>query len=182
MHYCVYVFIPDEGDIEEEVAKALRLYGDEIEVPPYKEYLDAGEITAMAKCYGVRCGDRKALAAHMDDWKGVPGGIDTKGLYAIKTFNPNAKWDWYEIGGRWEHFLSDVIGTTSLLEKKNLKNILPAAMVTPDGWWSERETFIVEGWMKWRTEQKKDGEWLQEVKTALKTYPAFRVVCVDVHR
>ncbi len=182
MHFCVYIFIPKEGDIEEAVAKALRLYSDEHEVPPYKEYLDAGEIAAMAKHYGVKRGNRKELTSCMEDLKGSLGGIDKKGLFSIKTFNPKAKWDWYEIGGRWGHFPNDVIAAATLLEKKNLKEILPAAMMTPDGWWHEWETFIVEGWMKWRTERKKDGQWLREVKAALKIHPETRVVCVDIHR
>lgn len=182
MHYSVYVFIPPEGDVEEHVAEALRLYSDEHEVAPYKEYLDAGEIAAMAKHYRVRRNDRKALASHMKDWKGSLGGIDRQGLFSIKTFNPKAKWDWYEIGGRWRHFPNNVIAASALLERKNLKEILPAAMVTPDGWWHEWEAFIVEGWMKWRTERKKDGEWLKELQNALRAYPEHRVICVDIHR
>jgi hypothetical protein len=55
-------------------------------------------------------------------------------------------------------------------------------MVTPDGWWHEWETFIVEGWMKWRTERKKDGTWLRELKSALLAHSDLRVVCVDIHR
>ncbi len=183
MHYSVYVFIPSDGDIEEHVARALRLYSDEHEVPPYKEYLDVGEIAAMAKHYGVRRTDRKVLVSHMENWKGNPGGVDQKGIFSIKTFNPKAKWDWYEIGGRWcQRFPGHVIATAALLEKKNLKEILPAAMVTPNGWWHEWETFIVEGWMKWRTERKKANSWLREVKAALKAHPDMRVVCVDIHR
>lgn len=183
MHFSVYVFIPQEGDIEECVAKALRLYSDEHEVPPYKDYLDAAEISAMAKHYNVRRSDKKALAAHMKEWRGDLGGVDAKGLFTIKTMNPKVKWDWYEIGGRWSRtFPGNVMSAAVLLEKENLKEILPAAMITPDGWWHEWETFIVEGWMKWRAERKKEGVWLREVKKALHSYPTMRVVCVDIHR
>jgi hypothetical protein len=183
MHYSVYVFIPPEGDIEEQVAEALRLYSDEHEVPPYKEYLDSGEIAAMARHYCLKQGDRKALAMRMDDWRGCPGGVDAEGLFSVKTWNPKAKWDWYEIGGRWSRQLpGNVISAKALLEKPNLKELLPAAMVTPDGWWHEWETFIVEGWMKWRTERKKDGTWLRELKSALLAHSDLRVVCVDIHR
>lgn len=183
MHYSVYVFIPKEGDIEEDVTKRLRLYGDEHDVPPYKEYVDRDEIAAMALHYGLKKTDRKALVLHMESWRGCPGGIDAKGLFAVKTMNPQAKWDWYEIGGRWcRRFPSDVIEATALLEKTNLTELLPFAMITPDGLWHERETFIVEGWMKWRTERKKNGVWLREVKAALKAHPDARIVSVDCHR
>lgn len=183
MHYSVYIFIPKEGDIEEGVAEKLQLYSDEHEVPPYKDYLDAGEIAAMAKHYRVRRCDRKALAMHMEDWRGCLGGIDATGLFSVKTLNPQAKWDWYEVGGRWcERFPGSVIETRALLEKKNLKDLLPFAMITPDGLWHEWETFIVEGWMQWRTERKTDKNWLAEVRAALTAYPDHRVVCVDLHR
>ncbi|MFA6038700.1 MAG: hypothetical protein WCV62_01600 [Candidatus Peribacteraceae bacterium] len=182
MHFCVYIFIPKEGDIKEHVSDALRLYGIEHEVPPYKEYLDADEISVMAKHYRVRRSDRKALVSFMKDWNGNPGGIDRKGLFSVKTANPQAKWDFYEIGGRWNCFPDDVIAALALLEKKNLKEILPAAMVTPDGLWHERDAFIVDGWMKWRMDRKNDGIWLKEVKEALRMHPDTRIVCVDIHR
>ena len=35
----------------------------------------------------------------------LPGGIDDHGLYALTTYNRDAKWDWYEVGGRWSGFL-----------------------------------------------------------------------------
>ena len=28
-------------------------------------------------------------------------GLDEEGVYRLTTYNPNSKWDWYEVGGRW---------------------------------------------------------------------------------
>lgn len=183
MHYSVYVFIPPDGDLEEEVAKRLRLYDEDHEVPPYKEYLDTGEIAAMALHYGCRRSERQALAKHMESWRGCPGGTDAEGLFAVKTVNPHGKWDWYEVGGRWGHrFPGHVIGAKALLQKAHLTELLPYAFVTPNGLWYERETFIVEGWMRWKTVRKRDGAWLREMTSALKAHPESRIVCVDCHR
>ena len=182
MHFCVYVFVPKEGDIKEEVATSLRLYSMEHEVPPYKEYLKAEETLMMGRHYGIRRGDRKELSSHMEDWNGNPGGCDARGLFCVKTRNPQAKWDYYQIGGRWNRFPGDIIGAEALLRKKNLRDILPAAMVTPDRLWHERETIIMEEWMQWSTKRKPLGRWVREVTKALRMHPHSRIVCVDIHR
>src|SRR5437870_980458 len=110
MHYLTYVFIPKNTDITDAVTDALRPFGDEFEVKPWKRHLSQGEIVAMAKCYGLPGTALKELAAHMENWNGGRGGVDAKGLFAVLTHNPNAKWDWYEIGGRWRGRLrGDVI-------------------------------------------------------------------------
>jgi hypothetical protein len=182
MHSCVYVFIPKEGDEGTLVAKALRPFNEELEVPPYKVYLNDGEIAAMAKHYDIRADDVTTLATNMEDWSGGPGGIDSEGLFVIKTWNPNGKWDWYEIGGRWDGRISGNVTTAkALLKKRNLADVLPHCMVTPDRKWHEEETFISECWTKWRVERKPDNVWLDEVKQALHTHSDYRVVCVDIH-
>ena len=115
MHYCVFVLIPKDADIDIEVAKALAPFDDDLKVDPYKVYLDPQEITRMARHYGTKRTRLKVLAAHMEDWRSGPGGIDDRGLFAISTFNPNAKWDWYEIGGRWDgHLPGNVLSAAAL--------------------------------------------------------------------
>jgi hypothetical protein len=182
MHYSVYVFIPRAGDIDALVALALEPYCEDVVVPPYKAHLDAGEIQAMATYYGVKQADLNALALRMEKWKGIAGGVDDKGLFVMKTWNPEGKWDWYEVGGRWNGRLrGNVLSARTLLKKPNLRRLLPACMVTPDGSWHESETFIAEGWTKWRVERKGGAAWLAEVRAALRHYPDHRVVCVDIH-
>jgi len=182
MHYCVYVFIPQEGDVECLLAQALDPYSDSLEVAPYKVHLDEGELAAMATHFGIRRDDMKALAGKIEDWSGVPGGIDSDGLFKIVTWNPNGKFDGYEMGGRWDGFIpGNMEISRALLTKPNLKEILPDRMVTPDGYWHERETFISEGWSKWRVEKNQDNEWLGQVKKALVSHSHHRIVCVDMH-
>lgn len=182
MHYCVYVFIPKEGDIEELVAQTLAPFDEDRQVPPYKSYLSGGEIKAMAKHYRVKPSDLGALARHMEDWKGCIGGVEGKRLFAVTTWNPDGRFDWYEVGGRWNgRIRGNVTRARNLLARPNLRELLPFAIVTPDGLWQERETLIVEDWMKFRVERKTDAVWLKQVRAALRRFPDHRVVCVDMH-
>lgn len=32
--------------------------------------------------------------------------VDEKGVYSISTYNPNSRWDWWQIGGRWRGFFT----------------------------------------------------------------------------
>jgi hypothetical protein len=183
MHFCVYVFVPSDGDIEDLVDRALAPYSEDLEVPPYKVHLDAGEIEAMAKHYGVKPGETSTLVKHMNEWRGCHGGIDGLGLFALARWNPDGKWDWYEIGGRWRGRLrGNVVRAATLLANPKLKELLPFGMLTPDGLWHERETLVGQGWMKWQLQRTSPSRWLQFVCKALKSNPDCRVVCVDIHR
>jgi hypothetical protein len=183
MHYCVYVFVPNDGDIEQLVDRALAPYSEDLQVPVYKIRLDPGEIKAMATHYGLKPNQLNALAEHMKAWRSCDGGVDEKGLFALARWNPEGKWDWYKIGGRWRGRLrGNAVLASTLLASTKLKVLLPFAMLTPDGCWHDRETVITEGWMKWHVRSIKPSQWLRIVRIALQMNPDCRVVCVDIHR
>lgn len=182
MHYLTYVFVPKHTDIEVAVTEALRPYGDGYEVQPWKRYLDAGEIGAMARCYKLPKRAIRKLAAQMEDWNGGTGGVDAKGLYAVLTYNPETKWDWYEVGGRWNRFLPDNKKTAQSLGKSaKLKNLLPHDFLTPDGVWHAKSRYVSTGWLSGHIVHKSERRWLEEFQHALTRYPRHRVVCVDRH-
>lgn len=182
MHYLTYVFIPNDADADEAVATALQPFSEEIEVKPWKRYLDSEEIARMAKCYGVPKTSSRKLAGYMEAWNGGLGGVDERGLFAIHSYNPQAKWDWYEIGGRWQGTLpNNEASATSLLESPKLKEILPHDFLTPDGKWHQKATFIPQGFFGGRFRKKSDAKWLEELTSALTTYVDYRIVCVDIH-
>ena len=101
MHFSTFVIIGKHDDPENAVARSLEPFDDAFETEPYRDYLDSSDISYMAEHYGIPATDLHALAAKMEDWRGSTGGVDPRGLYAITTYNPDGKWDWYEIGGRW---------------------------------------------------------------------------------
>ena len=136
----------------------------------------------MAKHNGIRKTSLQKLAGCVRDWSGGTGGVDRLGLFAIHAFNPEGKWDWYEIGGRWDGFLpGNAMGAQTLLKSKNLAKLLPHDFLTPDGEWHEVETFVRAGWLGGHFERTNEKKWLSEFQEALRTYAKYSVVCVDRH-
>lgn len=63
----------------------------------------------------------------------------------LSTYNPNSKWDWYTIGGRWNNYLKTLSGETTnedYASKIDWKDIIPFAFVTPIGEWHERGEMV----------------------------------------
>ena len=183
MHYCTFVIIGPVGNIETQVAETLAPFDESLEVGPYEVYLEEAEIKRMAGHYGLDVNNFPALVEKMPDWRGTEGGVDEIGLFSEATANPDGKWDWYEIGGRWNRFFHgrNVIKTRTLLKALNMKEPLPHNVVTPNGWWHEVETLKEMHSLEFKMVRKSKWLWLREVNEVLKEYPTHRVVCVDIH-
>lgn len=184
MHFCTYVIIGPAGDTETQVAQALAPFDEALEVEPYKVYLEQAEVDRMAGNYGLKSNDIPALIGKMPDWRGTEGGLDEVGLFSWSTANPHGRWDWYEIGGRWDGPFHgrNVLKVRTLLKSPALKDHLPFGIIAPDGEWHEIEAFLHGGFCTFGSVRKSDGQWLIELKQVLTRYPDHRVVCVDIHR
>ncbi len=111
----------------------------------------------------------------------------------LSTYNPDSKWDWYRIGGRWDgcitgneqssdqgfnfgpghETLANNIATT---EQAIERDIVLHAIVTPDGQWHER------GQMGWWAIMITDNEdWDAQARELLSSYPGHHVVLLDAH-
>lgn len=86
--------------IGENIAEQLAHYDENLEVAPYKKYFSNEDIEIMQKHY--KTVSLHNLVPHIKDWSGCDGGIDEQGLFTWSQYNPLSKWDWYEIGGRWD--------------------------------------------------------------------------------
>ena len=53
----------------------------------------------------------------------------------ISTYNPNSKWDWYVIGGRWNNSLPN---KRNIIPMEKLGNYEAFSYLTPDGKWIEQ--------------------------------------------
>jgi hypothetical protein len=102
-HFLVLCF----GD---DVDGLLAPYNEELRVAPRREHLDEDDLARMQKHYETD--DPRTLIEKMEDWNGGKGGIDAEGLYYLSNTNPNGKWDWYTVGGRWRGYLKAKPGQT----------------------------------------------------------------------
>ena len=107
----------------------------------------------------------------------------------LSTYNPNSKWDWYTIGGRWSGYLpagdtgeyttdqckvSDVNWDKYFEEKKS-----PYCFVTEDGEWKEQGRM---GWWGISTGDLDEEVWHKEFADYLSSVPEDTLVtAVDFH-
>lgn len=185
MHYCTFVIIGLDEDPATAVAYALAPFDQNREVAPYRDYLSDSDIQDIAEHYGVPATDLPALAAKMKDWRSGEGGVDARGLYALTTANPEARFDWYEIGGRWNGYIKgsrgNVISARALSRSRHLPKHLPYYLVMPDGRWLESETGWRFGPPETAADRRADRRWLAQLRRVLKQYIDHKVVCVDIH-
>lgn len=105
-HYTVGVVVPkfiDEDFIETYVDKVLAPFDENLEVEPYIAYT-RDELMQRYEQYTERMNKEGkdnivTYEEFSDNYAGF--GNDDEGN-AISCYNPNSKWDWYVIGGRWD--------------------------------------------------------------------------------
>lgn len=194
-HFFTIVIVPADTkseEIEAKVQDLLAPYDENLDVTPYKKYLDNEDISRMASFY--ESDDLSVLAARMEDWSGGEGGIDEQGLYELSTRNTQSKWDWWTIGGRWNGVIrdtprSDEKGFNFAEEYRQLdENILPVwrvdhkihahAVITPDGKWHEQGRM---GWFAVVHDEKAEEVWDAEVVKIIQDHRDCLLVGVDCH-
>ena len=103
MHFSVSILTTDESP---SVNELLEPYSAELTVAPYLVFTKQEAIEEGRKLYPQK--------SDKERWEFISEGyiIDKKGnLYS--SDNPNARWDWWIKGGRWENFLKLKDGTRS---------------------------------------------------------------------
>lgn len=101
----------------------------------------------------------------------------------ISTYNPDSKWDWYVIGGRWDGWINgkDTSGervddNTATTEQAIERNAIPHAIVTPDGRWHEQGKM---GWFAVLITENED--WDAQAKQILASFPGYQILILDAH-
>ena len=110
--------------------------------------------------------------------------FNTKGE-PLSRYNPASKWDWYEIGGRWEGWLHDCddqqdkLGDNiASIEQVIARQKFTFALVTPAGEWFEQGHM---GWFGAVIDGKTDDQWHAESEAILRQYMDHSLVLVDAH-
>lgn len=95
--------------IGEDYEQQLAPYDEEIQVAPYRDYADESDMKMYRRVYreehdGADPPSDEELAAFMAEHWEEKIAADEKGIYRLSTYNPNSKWDWYSVGGRWRGY------------------------------------------------------------------------------
>lgn len=145
------------------------------------EYLRKSDITESNKEYYQSIVDKGLFISYEDAWKKVlDWGYkldDEENL--LSTYNPDSKWDWYSIGGRWSGFLctkeKDDEGNPIRVNQAQFKDIdwdymfenhiVPFNYVTEEGGWREKGEM---GWWGMTTNEMEQDDWDDNFKRYLK--------------
>lgn len=98
MHSLVLVI----GDSPEE---QILPFADHFEVEPYQVVVGEDELQSMAEHFGVDATDLESLAAKMPEWSEIEAEVIDGRLTYWSRDNPNGKYDWYSVGGRFSNYL-----------------------------------------------------------------------------
>ena len=87
------------------ISLQMDAFSDHKKVAPRKIRIDSNDIKDISKAYRIDPLDLDAILEKVPEWTGGKGGRDDAGLFWLSTENPDAKFEWYEKGGRFKSFL-----------------------------------------------------------------------------
>ena len=181
-HFVGLVMCETEDEIENLVADQ----DENLEVDPYFRPVEGEDLERMVKFYtdkemkeaaetgnDARTVDQEYLLNVMEDWNGGEGVVEDGVIGYMSTYNPESKWDWYEVGGRW----GDEVPLNNCLAKdipEYFKEWLPSVIVTKEHGWQSAKEF---GWFGSSSPTGNDDV----VEDILAANPEARVWVVDFH-
>jgi hypothetical protein len=97
----------------------------------------------------------------------------------LSQYNPQSKWDWYQVGGRWDSALASnckALSGNVARAGDVCGKYRPFAIITPDGQWHEKGRM---GW--WAIVTDENENWPMEVDALLTEYEDHICILVDCH-
>ena len=102
----------------------------------------------------------------------------------LTTYNPDSKWDWWVVGGRWNGWITgnkcaspeSVEDNLAPVEQAIQRGVIPHAIITPDGQWHEHGTL---GW--WAILLTENEDWNAQAREILSGYPGHHLLIIDAH-
>mgnify|MGYP001794373145 FL=1 len=197
-HFIALIILhPDTNNIQKKVAELLNPYYSELEVEPYKEYLNQKEFQAEIEHLSTLSQeyiDKLAIEYELSGeniiedlarinlywYEEDVAGIDEHGEYQITTYNPQGKWDCYS-------FIETEESISYPCLVKDLPEVIPYALITPDGKWYELgfdlgiQAFMRNNSIKDTNITEEEINWDLKVKEILDFYSDFIVVALNCH-
>lgn len=183
MHFCIYVIGNDD------LTQALEPFQENnmgTVDEHYLEFIDrTEEVNKEWRDYPLTClagegfeQDFKNIEEFAKDWFGYEA--TSGGRYGY-TANPNAKWDWWELGGRWANMIP-LKGTRAetnqaYIEDINLDALKVTSAILYKGKWIEGEAKNLYNW----TDEEEEA-WEMQTKALFSDLPPGTIVSVvDCH-
>ena len=178
---------------EEAIEKAKKDYAENYKYAVKK--LESDTLTPEDRDYYTIVVSKGCSLTDEEAWEEVQNWgykIDDEGNL-LTTYNPDSKWDWYSIGGRWSGFLplkeldsegNHLTTNEALVEEIDWEYLLdeqfpPFCFVTEDGEWIEKGEM---GWWCSVSNEKSEETWKQQFIDYVKSLDAnCLVTAVDFH-
>lgn len=201
-HFKILVLLPpNTSNVQEMVGNLLDPFYSELKVQPYREYLDPTaveeeirqlsllsheDLERLALDWEVSSKNLEEIAKLRLDWfEDDVVGTDEQGPYRASTLNPHGKWDCYTFldgelakSGEFTHYPFQV---------KDLPEVIPYAVITPDGQWHEvgRDVGVqafAKNYLNYSVSiSEEEVIWDLKVKAILAQYPDHLVIGLNCH-
>lgn len=117
MHYFVGLVVDDADQSIEEIEDLMEPYDDNLEVPEYEEECDC--VGDVARCHASIVALKENSSKFVELWheaysshwlRDIPRkDCDCEGSgIRTSTCNPDGRWDWFVIGGRWDECVKGI--------------------------------------------------------------------------
>ena len=193
----------DIAKLENERRAALTLLqnGDESAASTFEELEDRVQQEWNKVIEPVQKTENAAFEAHSLRNTPDKGCEDCSGSGTMtSTYNPQSKWDYWRVGGRWDGFITqnqrssqngfnfgdehetvenNSVKTDELLAQgeTTFKRLMPYALVDETGWHQKGEM----GWFGTSSNEMDRDAWENAVRAILQKHPGDLVVSVDCH-
>ena len=91
--------------VGDDLPARLHRFSDHTKVAPYRVYVDGKQLEAMAEQFALPPENLEALARRMPEWNGCEATVHQGKLSYFIRDNPDGKFDWYRVGGRFRGYL-----------------------------------------------------------------------------
>lgn len=155
------------GATESSLPMALEPFDENADVERYKQYWDSAELegweTALSKpesegepgpmlpalAEGERHSLEQIAAVYNERYRSEDEGVqlDDGGIFEWSEYNPQSKWDWYTVGGRWEGFFLLRDGSRADIARKgkiDLEAMRRAQVEAAGRWWDAVDAIVGE--------------------------------------
>lgn len=195
-HFLLLVVAPNSvaPELVQHLTFALQPFDEKLEVPEYEVECGCEQNRTFDKAWrdakeacGPQAAQKQVRARFHEIRPSTPSqGPDPECQSCrgtgrrLTTYNPQAKWDWWQLGGRW-HGALDGYNTQPLADYlQAAEPFRPFALLMPDGRWIERGEM---GWWGCVSNEKDREAWWQEALGELRQLDpaAHFLAAVDCH-